>query len=207
MGERISAEDARMMYKDTLCEYKGDLVFVAGIGNDMETLIREVSSMKLKRVKFDTDDFAAPSRGRLGYVNFGQMAVYMFRNPRRMYKNGLCQENIETKMEGGFRYTAEEERYVAMMLQRPLDPCFQETYAGNFPSLEDAVKKVANKEARLIAFDRQFAVASDGKVYYKNQFVGGISLKTGKTAADIKWQDGWESIMMLATNQFKLGGR
>ena len=204
MGERISVADAQTMYTGTVCEHKGDLVYVANIDGNYQVLMKELLSGKLRQAVFDTDEFSAPSNGRLGYVNFGSVAMYIMRNPRRMYKNGFTYQNLTFKKSDGFGYTMEELDFVQLECRQGItNPAFVDTYTGKFPSFEEAVAQVLAKDARIIAFDRQFALSYKGGVYYKNIHVGQIDLRRQRTLDQIKWKPEWDSIIRLV-GMFKL---
>lgn len=202
MAEVISAEDARMMYQDTICEFNGSLVTVIGIEDDLKTLVRELSTSKLKNVKFSTDKFSAPVNGRLGYVNYGSVAAYYVRRPKRQYKNGLCNRNVQM-IRGEFEYTRQELDVVnGAIAGTILDANFENCYRNIYPSFEEA--QVALKQgARLVAFDRQFALDAFGHVFYKGTRAGTLVNVGGSSVQDIVWKDQFVSIQALI-GQFKL---
>lgn len=196
MAEVISAADARTMYEDTVCEYNGSLVSVISVENDMQVLMRELSTSKLKSAKFSTDKFKAPVNGRLGYVNFGTVAAFYVRRPRRVYKNGFHQRNLEF-IRGAFKYSRGEEEVVVRSIQGTiLDPGFESTYRNIYPSFKEA-QDLLQKGARLVAFDRQFALDNKGLVYYKAGVVGKLPRLGGMEEKDILWNDEYESIRGL----------
>lgn len=203
MAEVISAEDARMMYQDTICEFNGSLVIVIGIEDDLKTLVRELSTSKLKNVKFSTDKFSAPINGRLGYVNYGSVAAYYVRRPRRQYKNGLHNRNVQF-IKGEFAYTRQEIDIVSGAIAGTiLDANFENCYRNIYPSFEEA-QVLIQQGSRLVAFDRQFALDDKGTVYYKGTKAGILPGGVGKESVqDIVWKDQFVSIQALI-GQFKL---
>lgn len=202
MAEVISAEDARMMYQDTICEFNGSLVTVIGIDDDLKTLVRELSTSKLKNVKFSTDKFSAPVNGRLGYVNYGSVAAYYVRRPKRQYKNGLCNRNVQL-IRGEFEYTRQELDVVnGAIAGTILDANFENCYRNIYPSFEEA-QVALQQGARLVAFDRQFALDSLGNVFYKGTKAGMLVRMGGSSVQDIEWKDQFVSIQALI-GQFKL---
>lgn len=203
MGERISVADACQMYSGAVCEYLGELVYVSSIDDNYLVLMKELLSNKIKRVKFDTDHFSAPSSGRLGYVNFGVIAMYFRREPKRIYSNGFTSRNISGVV-GDFAYSPEELQLVREETSNGItNPAFRDTFSGVFPSFEEAVKKAVTKEARIVAFDRQFAVSYKNGVYYKGTLVGNVDIKRAKKEEDIIWKEEFSSLFRLI-GQFKL---
>lgn len=103
----------------------------------------------------------------LGYVNTEDGAVYSMRRPLRLYKQGLCYDNITTTG-GGFNDRFLRSKGFCNML------------LGNYPPLSSCIGGVAytnpfsKQKASLKAFHRY--LAADGKdLYHKGKKVGLIN--------------------------------
>jgi len=100
------------------------------------------------------------SRLRLGFINIGGEVQVVSRMPRRMWKVGLVQENLQylwITSEGRLENAGhlDGEAYF-----KTLDQCLR----GDYPNLAAALKKVSKPEGRAkkkvtsVAFDKEFAV-------------------------------------------------
>lgn len=193
MDVQISYQDARSMFVDTIVEYKGSLVYFYTITEQMVAYLRELSTGKVRRVPFQLKDFSYP-KGRLGYINLGDIAFYLVRHPYRIYKFGISSNSIRAG-ESDFRYTHEDAELISRTIQDVNNTFLAEALEGVFPSFEEAVKKVQNREARLVAFDHQLAISYKGGIYFKGRFAGQYPiLEEGADFNKIVWTDEYKVV-------------
>lgn len=203
MAEYISIDDANQMYSGSLCFYKGNLVKVEEVYGDMRADIRTLDG-KAKSVPFNLDDFTAPNKGRLGYVNLDGIAAYLYRVPVRQYSNGITRGNVRYLIGGGgFPYTDKEAYKIeTVRLKGWAVEALRDTLKGKYPSLR-AAGELLKAGARLVAFDRQFAASSNGVVYYKDKAVGTFNKDKQLSSRSIAWEDGFSEFKSLI-GKFKL---
>lgn len=208
MGERISWQDATTMFNKTVVLYKGEPAYCMSISENMVALIRDLETAKLRRVTFDVDDFQNVNK-RLGYVNMGTFAFYLERNPIRMYKVGLAKDNVQVKY-GDFQYDEDEQRIIRNTSYGLTEPSLADTLKNVFPPFDEVWNAVKDQEARLLAFDRQFALGrkegeNQGRLFYKGRRVGVLDWKKGCDVNKTMMTKGYESLLSLIGTNFKLG--
>lgn len=165
----ISVRDLKTMYRSTLVLWKGKPVTVLDISEDYVFSVYDLETQKMKTVRWNPDNFSAPTV-RIGYVNLGTNCAYCHRVPSRRYKIGLSAENV--KMIGTDHPLNESEDDVASYtLHRMRSPQLYKALMGDYPTLEEAYASAMEFEG-TIAFDKQFAVGHEGKIYYKGKHVG-----------------------------------
>lgn len=113
----------------------------------------------------------------LGYCNVKGTVVFVKRIPKRVMKaavdftncNCLGLSNLKTAMPG-----TSAESYV-QRIETNLIPMFR----GLYPTFEEALEMLKDKEIYAVAYDRQFAIDSDGRVYYCGKRVGNYTPEKG----------------------------
>lgn len=199
----ISLQDATTMYKNSVVMYKGSPSYVVSLVGNIQVLIRDLETGVLKWVPFSLEDFRNVD-SRMGYVNYDVFSVYMKRKPLRMYKVGLCAENI-SYVRGDFRYNDDDLGYIDRLRMGLTESNLADTLLGKFPSFGEVVEKVRNKTSRLLAFDRQFALSYKGGVYYRGKQVGTFDVQEKNSIEDVVMSEGYESFHSILTGTFKLG--
>lgn len=198
---QISLDDIQRMYLNTLCAYKGEMVYFADINPNLKVLIMDVFSQKLRYVDFSLEDFTALSTGRLGYLNFGDLCCYVARCPVRKYAVGIDSGNFKIEW-GDYRYPDASIQVLERLATSFHNSSFYDTYNGIYPTFQDVFERLKNG-GKLIAFDRQFALSDEGKVYYRGAYVGQLK-KGGSTLDDVKWVDGMGYLVKLAKPGFRV---
>ena len=81
---------------------------------------------------------------KLGYVNYARTCDYYMRVPKRQWRQGFDENNVQTKSGGRALVTS---KY------------FEQTVLGNYPTYHDVLKELNSEEVfvRSRAFSRQFA--------------------------------------------------
>ena len=203
MDEVISWEDASSMFRDSVVLYKGAPVYCVNVDRGMQAFIRDLETGCMDRVQFSMKDFTNVN-ARLGYVNYDVFSVYMLRRPLRQYKIGLTAENISAS-KGDFGYSDGEMELIQRLRGGLTEANLCMTLLGRFPSFQEVYERVKEKSARILAFDRQFALSYKGGLYYRGKQVGSLDLKKSDNINDIKMKQGYESLISLINGTYKLG--
>lgn len=167
--DKISDEDIHMLYCGSVCLYKGIPVKVTD-SMRQKVVVKYLETGKLEEVKFALKDFSAPI-GRIGFVNVMHVALYITRMPLRQYTVGVKAGNIRVSLP---EYKCNMDMNVNA-IQRHLSnmecPEIAQAMLGRYPGINDAIA-LALEHKGSYAFDRQFAVDHERKIYYKLKHVG-----------------------------------
>lgn len=183
--DELSYQDACQIYCDALFIYKGKLVKIREIIDDEPRKVRlfDLKSQRSSVVEFQPEMFKTPAK-RIGYVNSHRNAAYVIRLPLRMFKGGICKNNIEIRFPGSARHN--DAAYEMKDSVRKLEsPALLAAYNNDYPTLEKAILLAKEWESSC-AFDKQFSVSSEGYVHYKEKRVGIIEL--GQIIFSDEWQ-------------------
>jgi len=147
------------------------------------------------------DEWTAPTQ-RLGFVNVFDSVLYVRRNPVRRYKVGLSKENLSLQPLNDLVYprgAGETLRHVTGLSSIELGDCIM----GKYPTFEEACKILhGGLGVKAIAFDRQFALTSNGYVYYKTTCVGRLAAKP-KSINDIVFKAAFTHLVTLLENNYE----
>ena len=130
-------------------------------------------------------------------VNVYDSVVYLTRIPMRKMGIGINKGNIAINLLP-VKYPKGRDDTIYCIRDLVYEG-IHDTLTGKFPTLEEALKKVAKEAPSTIAFDRQFAVNSDGHIYYKTQFVGEIALDA-KEVSEIEFYETYKHLAILLEN-------
>ena len=174
MAEKLSYHDVEQQYRHSVVLKRGEPVLIEDVKQDGPFVYVKVRNMRNRRAsweEFSQDSFQSPTC-RLGLVNVQDHVVYAYRNPVRKMKIGMCQENLSFKpIDAAYAYGSIRSIQQARELTTPLFECMMNIY----PSFAEALAKVKEPimdGVRVVAFDRQFAISSEMKIYYKTIEVG-----------------------------------
>ncbi len=184
----------KMEYDDLARDFVGCVllcidqpVYINEISRDCkEVIFTDLITQKLHRRKFVLEDFLNPL-SRLGFINVGRFAVFAKRIPIRKFYLGLNKRNVRIERVAGI---GELELEIANQIATPQ---LALSLLGEYPSLTEAVSKAIETKG-CCAFDRQFAVGYDLRVYYKTARVG--SIKDGR----LNFLDGFKHLILLLDN-------
>lgn len=165
-------DDARAKLLGTFCYYKGKAVYVKALdpaGDDWSMLVYDVGGTAGSRqqVLVSDKDFQA-SEFRIGYANFSNAAVFYYRIPARQYRQGLKAEQVGVSMSNpNWRHE----------IQFSSNRSIKDMMEGNYPTLEDAKKRITDELTEVMAFHKDFAISrnrihNDFIVEYKGTQVG-----------------------------------
>lgn len=197
----LSYDDVVNIFQGCLLVRKGSLVkFEEAFVYEDRIKVRlfNLNTRKMISVLFRLEDYKAPE-SRIGYVNEAGNAVFIRRQPRRLYKAGLHNTNVDTivppRPDSG-----EMVRHSAMSVMKFTSKSILDAYHNKYPTLADAlVEAKANESA--IAFDKQFAVSHFGSVFYKSERVGIVE------GGAIKFNDGKEYLSTLLDGNYEKDSR
>lgn len=192
----LPVEDIAQLFRHSVVLHKNKPVYVDNVQDDGKLAMTDIMTHRTRIVPFKLNDFAAPAL-RLGFINYGQAVVYAVRNPVRRYKMGYSQENtkiltIDCYYPIGKAGT--RERVGGMRC-----PEFGDALFNKYPSFAEALKQVTEFKGAC-AFDKQFCITSERKIFYKTSCVGNLP-KGAKTVKEIVWQKGFEHLVVLLENE------
>lgn len=194
MDKRMTSVDANQMFTNSVITYKNKACMVLNVSRDMRTAVLfDLASQKEKEVVFDFDEFNKPTR-RLGFINVDKSIIYSSRLAVRKYKSGLTEENVLFEMIDGVRYplgVGDTIKFLKRLRSKELSDCL----AGKYPTFAKAFEMVTQKDYKAVAFDKQFAVCANGRIWYKTSLVGVCT--DGK---NIKIQEQYKQLLPLIRN-------
>lgn len=197
MANKVSVEDLRAMFSDTLVMYRNKPYYIESISERYYADCRNLVTQRNEQILMDEDTFTAPLR-RIGMVNCKQSVVYLSRRPVRRYKAGLCRNNTNFSLCDGAEYprgTGETVRHLYNLNNVEIaDAMF-----GKYPTIEQCIEAFEDDRAAAMAFDHQFALTRRGCVLYKTQNVGSWK-KGAKTPYDLVFNDEWAYLIHLLDN-------
>lgn len=201
--EEIPLADLLRDFLNCVVMYKNSPVFILAVSAARTVRLKHLISQKIEEVKFSLDLFEAPLR-RLGFVNSGLSCVYITRIPVRKYYMGISQNNISIQPIAEY-----DEARAYEVFQRDCKrlqiPEIGNSLLNNYPSLEDALKTLREFKG-AIAFDKQFAVSYRGRIYYKTELVGTISLKA-TSVKEIVWKEDKKHLFLLLEKNYEKTSR
>lgn len=194
--DELSYADISQQYLNNLVSYKGQIVYVSRVFEDKRVKIMFMDSRLTDTIVFDRKDFSV-IKSRLGMVNVCDSVVYMSRIPVRKMGIGINKGNINTSLlPVQYPQGKEDTLYCIRSLTQE---GILHTLQGKYPTFKKALQKVKNERPRTIAFDRQFAVDSDGAIYYKTYYVGAIP-EGSETVSEIVFIDSYKHLSILLEN-------
>lgn len=201
MANPISYDDVVNVFQGCLFVRKGILVkFEEAFMHDDKIKVRlyNLKTERFSNVIFDIEDYKAPPV-RIGYVNINGNAVYVSRQPRRLYKAGLHSSNVKITAPA-FPHSHETVRKSVSDVNKFNHSSLVDSYNDEYPSFVDALKE-SDERNSTVAFDKQFAVSYLGRVFYKNNNVGVV------VDGSIKFDDGEEYLSTLLDHNYEKTSR
>jgi hypothetical protein len=175
--------DASQHLLGTVVLYDGNPVVVMGIRNDTDGFQADlvpcyprgsdIFSVSLWDPKIKTRNF------NLGYVNFQSRTVFLTRNPRRQYQQGLSDNNVVVSTGDRFSHIRTNKNFVDAM-------------QGKYPSISDCVKRIQDGNCVGIAFNTEFALSGNDesgiiRLMYREVEVGVVVDNTFFIGNQHKW--------------------
>lgn len=169
INPRTTLDDLRTFWKGCIATHNGVPLLVIGVARKEDTIsanVKEIQTGRIFAIDLKDEFTLKPPDSRLGFVNLNGMAIYTSRTPVRRFMMGINDSNLTTKHVPDMRYERGEIHRVSTSSIE-----FANTLLGKYPSFEEALEQV-KVFGGLCAFDRQFAVSQDRKIYYKTDPVG-----------------------------------
>lgn len=201
VDDLMSEADIETLYHNCLFIHEGALVKVHSISfgtNPATFTLINLSTGKSTKVVFDQDAFKVPEK-RIGFVNIMKSVVYVVRLPLRRYHLGINANNIEVRTPDGIPYPMGRIETLSQLSNLNKVEVYN-AYAGKYPSLAESVKN-AKEWKGACAFDKQFAVDFQGKIYYKENCVGKMDGEV------IKFDDEWKYLDVVLEKNYEKGSR
>lgn len=191
----MSIEDIQQKYEGSVVMFEKRPVLFKKVAGDYSCRIFDLMAQKEEQVLFSMKSFLPPAP-RIGMVNINGSVVYVVRNAIRRYKLGLSRENISVQALPVDYPDGRAANYIALVgsLERKE---LGEALLNKYPTLREAVRRVSQFSGAC-AFDKQFAVDSEGEILYKTQAVG--RLENGK---DIVFSKGFEHLAILLNKGYE----
>jgi hypothetical protein len=166
----LSLEDCKTKYTGCIMMIDGEAKLVLNTiavdtfyGHDLRTGVPQEWAVNEKNLKAPT---------RIGNVQVGHGVAYVSRNATRMWKAGLTRDNLNVQVvpsPAGSVTTSVIKKTVQSLEHKGIALALENEY----PSLTVARRKAKQHEGTY-AFDRQFAVDCNDKIWYKNHHVGEV---------------------------------
>lgn len=168
----LNRGDIQQQYYQNIVMYKGDLVYVATVGDEapVKLIVYRLIDNKRMSVAFTLKDFGPPV-GRLGMVNVAGSVVYASRRPVRKMNIGISTGNLVVHHLPVEYPEGRDESLMAV--KRLRSPEMAATMNGMFPTFQECLAYLKENRGAM-AFDRQFAIDSDRRVFYRTNEVGNL---------------------------------
>jgi len=189
--DEITVADIEQLFCGTLVLYKDQPVLFKSISQDRQARLLNLFHGKEVRVKFELKDFGAP-RGRIGFVNHGGSAAYIFRKPRRQFAVGVTNANADVKV---LPYLNNDRRsMIYKELKEFNNKAIHNAMVNDYPKFSEALER-AKESGGACAFDKQFAIGYDNVIWYKQARVG-VLPEGKKSMKDIVFDKGFEYLKL-----------
>lgn len=200
----MTYEDLTRDLKGCVVIHKNKPVYVNNISRNCDVHFTDLITQKEGVAPFSLKAFTSPTR-RLGFVNVQGSVVYVSRIPVRKYYLGLHRNNTVVKTIRGVVYPqgADNAKY---RLQQLNCPELGDAMFNRYPNFEECVAHV-RQFGGARAFDKQFAVSSDGYIFYKGEAVGTITLRNAKGYPDIMWGADKKHLSILLEGNYEKAAR
>lgn len=202
MYEKVTVADLCIFFNGQVVLYKDKPAKVKAISADRVFKILDLESGKTVLDK-DAIKYITPPLRRLGMVNVDGWVFYLSRKPIRVMQMGLSSQNVSLKeLDMGSEESLAAARKKASELEcREIADCLFNRY----PSIADCI--INNREfGGGMAFDKQFAIDSRRRIWYKTAVVGELP-KNCSTAAKIEWKKGYEFLTLLLDGNYEKDSR
>ena len=193
----VSIDDLIQLYSHSIVMLNNRPVYVETFTHTGKVSYFDLNTQRSKLVLYREDMFKAPTR-RIGFINIGGSVIYTYRTPVRKYKVGYATENLKiTTLD--VRYplnrTATKERVLSLRA-----PEIADAFYNHYPSFSEAFT-IAKDLDGACAFDKQFAVDANRRIFYRTQFVGIVDYEATKVS-DIVFDAEYSHLLLLLENNY-----
>jgi hypothetical protein len=167
MDKRVSLEDLRTFFQGQLCSHNNRPIFVRRINEERSAKLVDLLTQKTYVLE-NLDELQVPMR-RIGMVNCMGSVIYVERTPQRKMQMGLSSSNVKFSTLAVEYPEGRDHTYRRVAAFDNVD--IGNAYMNIYPSIKECLKH--NKEfGGAMAFDKQFAIDEESKVFYKTKRVG-----------------------------------
>jgi len=164
----MNLNDVKQKFEGSIVLYAKRPVLFIKVAGDMSCRIYDLMKQEEEQVQFELEKFTPPPP-RIGMVNVANSVVYVTRTPMRRYSLGLtketlCIDTLDCVYPDG---AAMAEREIGTLKSKALGS----TLLNKFPTKQQAFRRIS-QFAGTVAIDKQFAVDSNGVLWYKREQVG-----------------------------------
>ena len=201
MAEIITTEDITQLFSGCTIMYKKEPVYVREVESRNKIHIQYLKDSKKITVPFSFDDFK-PVSSRLGFINISNGVIYLTRRPIRRFQVGLCNTNVS--MHWPLSNIGVHNHVLVDKLHRLNTVEVFNCIEGKYPTFKQCCARV-KKAPAIMAFDKQFAIDSNGDVFYRSKRVGKFNLEQHKEIEDIVFNKGAEHLILLLKGNHEKG--
>lgn len=202
MFEGIGNADLKQLFLYSLIFFNKKPVNVVQISGDNNFQLLDLKTQKKSSITYpEFCKHATPPYRRLGMVNADGGAFWTERIPSRQWLIGYSNTNTAVRRLQGCDYqrpaldTVEKLRTFSCME-------YVDTLFNVYPSLEEAAASV-REFGGCIAFDKQFAINSNGGIFFKDKYVGELPAKKKKVEHIVFAEKHKHLILLLEGNYEK----
>lgn len=193
----LNYDDVIQQYNNCIVLKGNEPVMLKVVDQEREGTMVRVTN--LRTGKSDTEifkqaNFRSPAV-RLGFMNVKKTCIHVSRLPVRKMQVGINLQNVR------FTTLPREEDYQALKIAQGFGAAFRNTIVADYPTFSKAMKMVS-EDHTAVAFDRQFAVTKDFKIFYKAQEVGTVG-KNIRNTDHIVFKDGYEHLSILIGDKYE----
>jgi hypothetical protein len=167
MYEKISRADLEQLFYTSVIRYDGIPVYIRATAENGLVQAKEIAAEKDSvwlRITDDKFDFTPVP---LGFCNIEGKALLLSRRPSRHFQVGLTSRTLVMSWVNGESDRRAEEAMKSMQ-HKGLRDCI----LNKFPSMEEALQKLKDKEHSTIAISRSFALDRDHRIYFRKNAIG-----------------------------------
>jgi hypothetical protein len=167
--DRIPEVDFNQLCLGTLFWYKKNVIKVID-NNGIEIFIKNLRTGKVTNISYAEHTQFSPLKERIGMVNIGKSVVFISRTTARNYFIGPNISNLNISPLPTEYYPLGRS-HTLNIIKRFEAQELVASITNTYPSIEEAYVK-ATSLGGACAFDKQFAITYDGRIYYKSKWVG-----------------------------------
>jgi hypothetical protein len=175
----ITMEDARTLYQGCVAMFKDMPVKIARITDGGVVRFKNLRTLRTYEDEFSLEKFKTPLP-RLGFVNCGSSVIFVQRKPVRRYQAGINGNNTHiVNIDRAYYPEGLDGIFHAMA-----EMCFQEfgeMLDNKYPAFDECLRRV-KEFGGACAFDKQFCITENQRIYYRSDYVG--DLPRGRTKVE-----------------------
>lgn len=169
---KYNRQDYGQLFRNSLVEYKGNLVLIHQISGDCQAIVgRNITTGVEVKGRFDFDQIKNP-RILLGNINTPVGAAYVQRTTLKQFQIGLSYAQLSAK------YVNTNYRQAAAWVQNFESDEFKRMLNNEYPDPHSAAL-IAEEFKMDVAFEREFSLSTNRKVYYRGAYTVGTYTDEG----------------------------